>query len=531
MLTEYPYPQRVLPFILEDKANRLADAPLLLGDQTMTYAEVCTGAASFGAGLRQLGVRPGDRVLAMLPNVAEAVVTFLGIAWIGAIGVPINSGYRGDLLRYVIADADADVLVIHTDFLATFLAISADVPRVRMLVVCGDASPRSDIGDRRAQAWDELVQTPPCERAELKPSDLQAIMYTSGTTGPSKGVMVPFHHAYQYANPVANHFQDEGDVIYVTLPLFHIGGQWQGIYAALLCEGKAVLKKKFSVGSFWADVDRYGVTQTTLLGVMAEFLWKQESRPDDAEHPLVRATMAPALANAPEFAKRFGVRLAQGWGLTETGAVTVPPPLDEPEQDPMRCGRVRSDMFELILVDDDDQRVPVGTAGQALVRPKEPFAVMSGYWRKPEATVACWKNLWLHTGDALVEHPDGTYSFVDRQKDCIRRRGENISSLEVEQSVLTHPDVQECAAVPVRSEHIEDEVMIVISLREGARLEPKVLHAYLTTRMADFMVPRYIRIADVLPKTLTSKIKKDEIRAAGVVEGTWDRASAGTRAP
>lgn len=202
--------------------------------------------------------------------------------------------------------------------------------------------------------------------------------------------------------------------------------------------------------------------------------------------------------------------------------MTLPPPLDEPPQNPLVCGRVRSDMFELMLADENDNPVPPGTPGQALVRPKQPYAVMLGYWRKPEATVEAWRNLWLHTGDVLVENPDGTYSFVDRMKDCIRRRGENISSLEVEQAVLTHPDVRECAAIPVQTDHIEDEVMVVISLREGSSLTPERLHEYLEPRMPSFMVPRYILVLDELPKTETSKIKKDVLRKNGVVAGTWD---------
>jgi crotonobetaine/carnitine-CoA ligase len=283
-----------------------------------------------------------------------------------------------------------------------------------------------------------------------------------------------------------------------------------------------VIKRKFSVSEFWDDIDRYGVKETILLGVMAEFIWKQPERPDDADHSLVRATMSPAPKDAAAFATRFGVRISQGWGLTEVGCVTAPPPQDEPAPDPSSCGRVRSDLFELILTDDDDLEVPDGVPGQALVRPKEPFVTMLGYWRKPEATVETWRNLWLHTGDALLRKPDGYYYFVDRQKDCIRRRGENISSLEVEQEVLTHPDVQECAAVAVHDPHAEDEVKIVVALRPGASLDPASLHAYLAPRMSAFMVPRFIQIVSELPKTPTQKVRKDVLRGGGVPGDVWD---------
>lgn len=519
-MKDYDYADRVLPFILDDKATQLGDAPLIVGDKDLTYRQARDQAAGLAGGLADLGVAPGDRVLTMLPNVVEAVVTFLGVSWASAVSVPINTAYRGDMLRYIMSDADATALVIHADFLDVFLEIAADVPDLTRLVVCGATS--EPIDGYTVVPWDDAVAHAPAPRPTLTPGDLQAIMYTSGTTGPSKGVMVPYHLAYQYANPTSTHFQDDGDVVYVTLPLFHIGGQWQGVYAAMLADGRAVLKRKFSVSSFWDDVDRYGVTQTTLLGVMAEFLWKQPPRPDDATHSLVRATMAPALKQAAQFAERFGVRLAQGWGLTEVGAVTRPPALHEPAQDPQRCGRLNSDLYELILVDEHDQPVPTGVPGEALVRAKQPYVVMSGYWRKPEATVTAWRNLWMHTGDVLVQHEDGTYSFVDRQKDCIRRRGENISSLEVEREVLAHPNVWECAAVPVQAEHLEDEVKVVVSLRESSTLTPEELHAFLVPRMPSFMVPRYIEIVAELPKTPTAKIRKDALRKAGVGPQTWD---------
>lgn len=520
---DYPYEQRVLPYVLADKAAKMGDAPLVTGDAELTYREARDRAAALAGGLRKRGVQAGDRVLAMLPNTTEAVIAFLGIAWAGAVSVPVNTGYRGEMLRYLMDDAEATVLVIDAEYVPIFLEVAPGLPGLREVVLVGQA----DLPDHVVTTWDVALASEGVDPANVTPGDLQAIMYTSGTTGPSKGVMVPYHLAYQYANPNASHFQVEGEVIYVTLPLFHIGGQWQGVYAALQCEGTAVLKRKFSVSTFWEDVDRFGVTQTTLLGVMAEFLWKQPQSPADPNHSLQRVTMAPALKEAAEFAKRFGVRLGQGWGLTEIGAATRPPALDEPMQDPMCCGRVRDDMYEMVLVDDDDLPVPTGTAGQALVRPREPFAMMLGYWRKPEATVAAWRNLWFHTGDALVENADGTYTFVDRQKDCIRRRGENISSLEVERGVLAHPSVGECAAVPVQTDHLEDEVMVIVSPKPGASLDPDELHEFLAGTMPRFMVPRYIEVLEDLPKTPTSKIKKDVLRKVGVSPTTWDATSTG----
>lgn len=526
-MRDYDYEQRVLPLILEDKAASLGDALFVVGDAELSYAGALERTRRLGGGLRLLGVGQGDRVLTMLPNTIEAVVAFLGIAWIGAIGVPVNTGYRGDLLRYILADADADVLVVHDSYLDRIREVVGEVPSIRHLVVVGTAP--DAIHGRTVHAWADVAAAAPVDRADVGPGDLQAIMYTSGTTGASKGVMVTYHHAYQYANPLGCNFYLEGDVVYVTLPLFHIGGQWQGIYSSLLVEGRAVLKRKYSVREFWDDVDRYGVTQTTLLGVMAEFLWKQPPREDDAAHSLARVTLVPAPEDPDGFSARFGVRLQAGWGLTETGCVTRPGPQDGPPPDVTTCGWVREDMFELQLIDDDDLPVPMGTPGEAVVRSKQPFALMAGYWRKPEATVEAWRNLWLHTGDVLVQHRDGSYSFVDRKKDCIRRRGENISSLEVETAVLSHPDVMEVAAIPARGEHSEDEVMVVLALRPGAELEPAALVEHLRPRMPAFMLPRFVEIRAELPKTQTQKVRKDVLRAQGPGAATWDRESTAER--
>jgi crotonobetaine/carnitine-CoA ligase len=526
---DYPYEHRVLPYILQDKAQEHGDRLFLLGDYELSYAALRDRAAAFAGGLLAHGVRRGDRILFLLPNIVETIITALGISWAGAVSVPVNTSYRGEMLRYVIDDADASFLVIHQDHLQALADVAGQLTRLPRLIVAGEdeavALPAGLAGGAAPVPWTAIASGHPAARPDLGPADLQAIMYTSGTTGPSKGVLVSYHHAYQYANPTGTHLVGEADVVYVTLPLFHIGGQWAGIYAALLADGQAVLKRKFSVTSFWSDIDKYGITQTILLGVMSEFIWKQPPRDDDGQHTLRRVAVTPPPKDAAAFAERFQLRICQGWGLTEAGCVTAPPAMIEPAADPTSCGRVRTDLFEMILADENDYPVPPGTPGQALIRPVQPSALMAGYWRKPQATVDAWRNLWLHTGDVLVQNPDGSYKFVDRQKDCIRRRGENISSLEVEQAVLGHPDVLECAAIPVPGEDAEEEVKVVVTLRGPDRLTAEQLSAFLEPRMAAFMLPRFIEIVPELPKTPTQKIRKDVLRAAGMSPGTWQRPS------
>jgi carnitine-CoA ligase len=524
---DYPYEHRALPFILADKAREHGDRVFLLGDHELSYAGLRDAAARFAGGLRELGIQPGDRVLFMLPNTAQTIITAFGISWAGAVSVPINTSYRGEMLRYLIEDADASLLVIAAEHLGVLAAVRDSLPALPPLVLLGgDATELADsagpLAGVTAIPWETVAGGPPVPVPDLGPADLQAIMYTSGTTGPSKGVLVSYHHAYQYANPTGTHLVAAGDVVYVTLPLFHIGGQWAGIYAALLADGQALLKRKFSVSEFWTDIDKHGVTQTILLGVMSEFIWKQPPSDDDQRHALRRVAVTPPPKDAAGFAARFNLRICQGWGLTEAGCVTASPPFDEPAR-PTSCGQLRTDLFEMILADENDEPVPVGTPGEALIRPLQPNALMAGYWRKPEATVAAWRNLWLHSGDVLVQDEDGYYQFVDRQKDCIRRRGENISSLEVERAVQEHPEVLECAAIPVPGEDTEEEVKVVVTLRGSVPLTPAELNDFLEPRMPEFMLPRYIEIVPEMPRTPTEKIRKDVLRAAGAGPGSWRR--------
>jgi carnitine-CoA ligase len=526
---DYPYEHRTLPFVLDDKARQHGDRVFLVGDRELSYIQLRNSVARFAGGLRDLGVQAGDRVLFMMPNTGETIVTAFGTCWAGAVSVPINTSYRGEMLRYVIDDADATLLVIAEEHLGVLADVRDRLARLPRLIVAGDLRAADQL-DSSAVPWDAVASGAAVPPPDVGPADLQAIMYTIGTTGPSKGVLVSYHHAYQYANPTGTHLVGAGDVVYVTLPLFHIGGQWAGIYAALLADGQALLKRKFSVSEFWSDIDKYGVTQTILLGVMSEFIWKQPPSEDDRRHSLRRVAVTPPPKDAAGFGARFNLRICQGWGLTEAGCVTASPPFDEPAR-PTSCGRLRTDLFEMILADGNDEPVPVGVPGEALIRPVQPNALMAGYWRKPEATVAASRNLWLHSGDVLVQDADGYYYFVDRQKDCIRRRGENISSLEVERAVQEHPEVLECAAIPVPGEDTEEEVKVVVTLRGPAQLTPAELSAFLEPRMPEFMLPRYIEIVPELPKTPTQKIRKDVLREAGVGPGSWRRPETRKRLP
>jgi crotonobetaine/carnitine-CoA ligase len=357
--------------------------------------------------------------------------------------------------------------------------------------------------------------------------DLIAIMYTSGTTGPSKGVMVTHAHAYYYALACVDLLRLGRDDVYIgQLPLFHIAGQWAVVYASLIAGCRVALVPRFDADRFWQQCARQGVTAAFLLGAMANALYRRPPSPDDSSTPLAKALIVPQLPEMGDFARRFACAVTTTYGSTEAN-VPVKAHFDLPNA--RVCGRARDELYELRIVDERDDEVPPGVAGELTVRARRPWILMAGYWNNPEWTVAAWRNLWLHTGDAMMRDGAGNYYFVDRLKDAIRRKGENISSMEVENEINAHPAVLECAVVPAKAADAEDEVFAIVVPRPGARLDPADLVKFLAPRLPHFMVPRYVEFAASLPKTPTGKIQKYPLRERGVTSATWDRVAAGLR--
>jgi crotonobetaine/carnitine-CoA ligase len=298
------------------------------------------------------------------------------------------------------------------------------------------------------------------------------------------------------------------------------------VYAAAIAGATAVLPDTFSPSRFWQVCRRHNATCSFLLGAMANLLYRQPPTPEDANNPLERVLVVPLTPEVEDFKSRFDLLVSTTWGGTEMNCPTRSG-FELPNA--RSCGRIDNDLYEVRIVDENDNELPPGVAGEAVVRPKKPWMVMEGYWNHPEWTVQAWRNLWLHTGDMLMRDDDGNLYFVDRLKDAIRRRGENISSMEVEQEINMHPAVLECAVVPVASEETEQEVKAVIVVKAGERAAPEDLIDFLRERMPYFMVPRYIEFASELPKTPTGKIQKYELRSHGITATTWDRVAAGIR--
>jgi carnitine-CoA ligase len=467
-----------------------------------TYADLWSRARKAARVLREAGVKQGDAVLVMQENTIRFVDAWLGIALLGAIQVPVNTEYRGEILRHQVKNSGARLMLIEAPFVERLDALGDDRGAVeKLLVVEGDGGWEN--------AFERAAELPEADLPEVHEHDIVAIMYTSGTTGPSKGVRVAHAHAYMYANLAGQTLElAPDDVYYAPLPLFHIAGQWALVYASLQVGATAIVRRRFSATEFWSVVRETGTTVSFLLGAMANFLARQEPRPDDADNPLDRILLVPLVADLEDFRRRFGVRIGTCYGSTE---VSVPLIAQFGVTDPTVAGRPVAG-FQLRIVDEQDREVPVGQVGELVIRTAEPWIIATGYHNSPEATLSAWRNLWLHSGDAFRRDADDNYYFVDRIKDYIRRRGENISSFEVEREVNTFPAVLESAAVAVPSPHTEDDLKVAVVPKPGMTIDPEELREYLRARVPKFMVPDIVEVLAELPKTPTGKIQKHLLR-------------------
>jgi len=518
-----PPAERTVQGALARGVERWGDRPLLRhGGVERTYAGMEEAVARMAGTLREAGVGPGDRVLFVSGNRVEVLDAYLACGWLGAALVPVNVASRGDQLEHVVGDADPRILVAEPEQLEHLRAVAPALEALER-VWCLDDAPGGGLWGRPVEAMPGPGE--PVEPHPARPGDTLAVLYTSGTTGLSKGVQCPHGQFYWWGILSGRYLEITAeDTLYVVLPMFHtnaLNAFWQ----ALLAGATYTFGRRFSASAFWHEVREADATVTFLLGAMVHILLERAPGPADREHRL-RSVQAPATsAEAAEaFRRRFGVeRLLDGYGSTETTFVFSN---HEGGFVPACMGRPVPE-FEVRVVDELDQQVPPGVPGELVLRPHEPWSVFTGYWRNPEATVAAWRNLWFHTGDRVVRDDEGVYRFLDRLKDSIRRRGENISSFEVEHVLQSHPDVATSAVVPVPAALGEDEVMAFVTLRPGAEPDPESIVRHCEGRLAYFAIPRYVEFLDELPATPSGKIRKVVLRERGVGPATWDRDAAG----
>jgi crotonobetaine/carnitine-CoA ligase len=507
--------EMVIPRLLEQKAVERPDAVFVhYGEERWSYAQVEDAAARLASGLHDLGVKRGDRVGLFLPNGPAFVNTYFALGKLGATMVPVNTAYRGYMLEYLLNDTACEVLVVDATLVDRVLDSSDRLQSLATLVVAGGEveAPWRTVG------FESLPGEPIGTDPDVRHDDVNCVIYTSGTTGPSKGVPITNAHGISKAIEVIRLAEmSEHDVVYAPLPLFHSFALLRGVCAGLVTGGSCALRERFSASAFWSDVRTTGATVGFCVFSIPMILAKAEPRDDDRDHTLRVFYNA---RHDEAFEERFGVRCIEAYGLTEAGAAMYVRPGETPP--PGSCGRVSED-WEVRLVDDDDVDVPVGEVGEIVLRPLYPGLITPGYLNKPEATAQAFRNLWFHTGDLASVDADGYYTFRDRKKDAIRRRGENVSSWEVEQVLMEHPAIAEAAAIPYPSPLGEDDVRVAVALREDADLTPEQLVEYCSSRMPDFMVPRYVEFLPELPHTPTGRVEKYRLRETPLSEGAYDR--------
>jgi len=531
----FPRDMWVLPKILEHQAVHRADRPCLSWTDAgvpLSFAEVNAQVNRIAHGLAARGVGKGDMVVLYLPNSLEFVLIWWALTKLGAVEVPVGDMQKGAFLAHQLNLSRARRIVTTPELLDRLAEVEGEVPHLQDVHVLGPMPAASPLSRLRlqpaAELWSDDTSNP---GVEVTPRDTAAILYTSGTTGASKGVIMPHSQFYFFAEEDVQLVGLTEDDVYMTgFPFFHGNAQFLTIYPCLIAGAHCVMYPRFSASDYFGRARRSGATVANLLGATMAFICATPPSPDDRAHRLRTIYAAPlAFDLAREFTDRFGpIEFVDGFGQTEISNIfQTPRGAKRPEG---ASGVLMDQWFEVRLADPvTDEEVPEGAVGELLIRHKVPGTISNGYLGMPEKTVETWRNLWFHTGDAMRRDAGGWYYFVDRVKDALRRRGENISSFEVESVIRAHPSVAEVAVIGVRADERggEDEVMACLILHAGKTLDPEGLIAWCDARMPAHMVPRYLEAMDALPQTPSEKVKKKDLRERGVTPATWDRVRAG----
>jgi carnitine-CoA ligase len=504
-----------LPAQLE---KRITDDPtgdfIAVGGDWHTAAQIRDRALRLATGLYRSGVRPGDRVASIMANRMEAAELLFACAELGAVSVPLNIFLRGEFLRYQLADCDPSVLIVDAAAYEMAAAMLSEAGIPARLIALDDA-------DQDGPTFAGLFTDPDPAWPAPEPDTLMSILYTSGTTGLPKGCMIT--HGYMLHWPKAHLMFDwfkPSDTAISTLPLYH-GFGLSGLMSTLASGGRIRFEPEFSAGTLIARARETGATQLWAVGAIGAALLATPPGPGDRDHALERCVFIPMSPGAQhQFEGRFGVDvLAEGYGQTEVLPATM---------GGVRKGRERPSAghavpwLNVAVVDDADNVLPEGRSGEIVVRPREPNSIFAGYWRKEQATLQAWQNLWHHTGDLGYFDADGMLYFVDRKKDALRRRGENVSSVELETAILKHPDVVQVAVHAAPSELSEDEIKACLILRPGAAVEPAALFQYLKENLPYYAIPRYIQVMGELPANAVGRILKHKLRDDWNAAGTID---------
>ena len=515
--------QRTLPALLQLRAERLPQKRFLTdGEHSWNGVQALNAVQQRAQNFQDYGIRKGDKIAIMAPNSLLFVELLMACAWLGAIAVPINSALKGTQLQHVVGNSDAQLLIASSEVLPSLNDL--DLKQTALQTIWS-LEPNAKTTLQHIPLLPLPARsTQVCPAAQLLPSDEMAILYTSGTSGPAKGVVCPHAQFYWWGIHTGHKLGlQTTDTLYNCLPLFHTNAL-NTIYQALVSDADMIIGQRFSASRFFQTVTDNQATIVYLLGAMIPILLAQTERQYDQKHR-VRLALGPSVSavQQDDFYQRFGFRLLDGYASTETNFI-IGGTIEQQRQEHM--GHVTAG-FEAKVVDEFDEEVAVGQVGELIVRSSDPYAFSLGYYKMPEATIESRRNLWFHTGDRVSVDASGYYKFVDRLKDMIRRRGENISSYEVESALSSYPAIEAVAVYAVESDLAEEEVMACITVRSNETVDFAQLIAHCQQNLAYFAVPRYFRVVEQMPLTENGKIQKYKLRDEGVTADTWDREQAG----
>jgi crotonobetaine/carnitine-CoA ligase len=527
--------QRTVPALLERRLETDADGEYLDVTGTKLSAADVEGAANrLANALADLGLRQGDRVATLIENSPDALLAWWGAIRGGFVAVPVNTAYKGEYLRHQLADSGSRVLFVDAEFADRAAAVVDQVDGLDHVVVTGgDAGP---IPGATVHRWNDLLGADDkAPSLDIRPSDLGTFVYTGGTTGLSKGCMLSHNYHAALARQIGICWErTPDDVVWTPLPLFHFNALVTAVCGTLLFGGRGAIYRRFSVSDFWPEMNRVGATVTSTLGTMAYLLAHDVDRPEMPRSGAPEANTSLRLMGAAPLPvsldtlirERFGIQTFSGaYGVTEASLISWQPP--GVRNRPDAAGVINDEYFDTRIFDDDDNEVPRNADGEIVVRPKRPHVMFECYWGRPEVTVETSRNWWYHTGDIGRIDDEGFLYFVDRKADYLRRRGENISSFEVERILMTHGSLADVAVHAVPSQLTEDDLKVTATVKEGASLTEEELFRWCIEQLPYFALPRYIEFRAELPRSPVGRVLKRELRSEGVGPTTWDAEAAG----
>jgi carnitine-CoA ligase len=476
-------------------------------NRTLSYAALDHESDRIAAGLAAAGIGAGDRVAALLFNTPEFPVLWAALAKRRAVLVPLNTALKGEILRYELADSAPKGIIVDARLWEPYSGVREALNLAEEWIVPGGDAP----APKGPREWNELASSGDVDGTPPQPWDPTAILYTSGTTGPPKGAIIPHEKPIVTAREIgARSRLTSESILFSALPLFHCNAQEMTLLTALLHNLTAAFDERFSASRFWENAATMRATHVSLLIAMINVLYKQPAKETDQRHTVRTALTAGTTRQIwPDFERRFGLTIIELYGMTECGCTTLMNPPDA-----IRIGSIGTPLgfIEAQVVDDNDAPVPPGTRGELIVRPRQPFTMFLGYHAKPEKTVEAWRNLWFHTGDYVTRDAEGYYYFVDRKKDVIRRRGENLAPYDVESVLNRHPSVFESVVVGVKSPLGEEDVKAFVQLKPGVPPDARALFTYCVENLPFFMVPQYLEFVEEIPKTANQKAQRYVLR-------------------